>query len=124
LDLLRIENTKTWNTNRITTYLRKNNIHNSKDYNNFITQNEHLGLPSVQNLFTNYKDFTWYATYRENECPYYNKKECITNIKKANIYELDLDGDEVIQHLNKIDNKIPNECLFQFYGGVGRDYFT
>jgi superfamily II DNA or RNA helicase len=123
LELIKKDNYKEWTTKKITKHLRKYNIHNSKDYIEYINNNPDLSLPLIENLFTDFKDFIWINTYNEGECPYYNKKDCIKVIKKLdNIYTFD-DDNEKIKYLNNYDNNIPNTNLWRFYGGIRRDYF-
>jgi hypothetical protein len=60
-----------------------------------------------------------------NSCPYYNKEECIKAIEKYQREFIDTDiddDDDKIIFLNNKDNKIPNECLWYFYGGTSKDY--
>lgn len=123
LELIKKDNSKVWTTKNITKHLCKYNIHNSKDYIEYIKNNPDLSLPLVENLFTYFKDFIWYNTYKEGECPYYNKKDCIKVIKKLNnIYTFD-DDNEKIKYLNNYDNNIPNTNLWRFYGGNRQEYF-
>ena len=121
--LLKDENEFKWKDyHKITKHLKKKNIHNQKEYNEYIKNNDILNLP--ENLSITYKEFKWIDTYKENECPYYNKKDCILNIKKyyKELNKISKDSNK-IEYLNNIDNKIPNECLWRFYGGLRREYF-
>lgn len=123
-DLIKDDNKILWNLKKITKHLCKNNIHNQKDYNNYIKNNEILNMP--ENLFIEYKDFIWINTYKNNENPFYDKIECIKIIKKISNNDdkiEEYDDDEKIKYLNSIDNKIPNECLWTFYGGNRINYF-
>ena len=120
---LKDENEFKWKDyHKITKHLLKKNIHNQKEYNEYIKNNDILNLP--ENLSITYKEFKWIDTYIENECPYYNKKDCILNIKKyyKELNKISKDSNK-IEYLNNIDNKIPNECLWRFYGGLRREYF-
>jgi superfamily II DNA or RNA helicase len=111
-----------WTNKQIVIQLMRNDIHNYKDYINY-QKNKILNLPS--NLFEKFPNFKFSDTYRKGECPYYNKKECLKIIKK---YEEELtlifDDDEKLEFLCKKDKKIPNECLWHFYGDSKDDYFT
>jgi superfamily II DNA or RNA helicase len=122
-NILKDENKLKWNLKKIIKHLKIKNIHNQKEYNEYRKNNDILNLP--ENLFLEYKDFKWIDTYKEYECPYYDKKECIKNIKKYYNDEIlyNYDDEEKIKYLNKIDNKIPNQCLWAFYGGYKNDYF-
>jgi superfamily II DNA or RNA helicase len=123
LNLIKYDNKKLWNCKKITEHLCKNNIHNLKDYKEYIKNNDELGMP--ENIFITFPDFIWYNTYKKDKCPYYNKLECIKIIKKLDENELYLnyDDDEKIKYLNNLDNKIPTESLWRFYGGCRDDYF-
>lgn len=111
-----------WTNKLIVIQLMRNDIHNYKDYINY-QKNKILNLPA--NLFEKFPNFKFIDTYRINECPYYNKKECLKVIKK---YEDELtlifDDDEKLEYLCKKDKKIPNECLWHFYGDSKEDYFN
>jgi superfamily II DNA or RNA helicase len=123
LDLLKNCNKKLWNCLKLTEHLLMKKIHNSKDYNDYRKNNPDLEIP--ENIFIEYPDFIWYDTYKDNECPYYTKKECIDVVKKLDNDDLySYDDDEKLIYFNKIDNKIPNECLWGFYGGYRHSYFT
>jgi len=117
-------NNYNWNIQKITKQLLNNNIHNYKDYLQYKNNNLYLNLPDE--LFRTFPKFDFYYTYKLNECPYYNKEECIKTIEKYQrelIYEDDIiDNTDKIIFLNKKDNKIPNECLWYFYGGNTKDY--
>ena len=101
-----------------------NNIHNYKDYQKYKNEKYYLNLP--EEIFRTFTKFNFYDTYKLNECPYYNKTECIKAIKKYQSdlrYEDDInDNTDKITFLNNKDNKIPNECLWYFYGGNSKDY--
>jgi len=127
LEIIRTDNASLWNTRRIINRLSMNNIHNSQDYEQYSNTNIHLGLPEAPALFTNstFKGFAWYNTYKEGECPYYNRIDCIKVIKNIDAYEycvMDDDNDK-IEYLHKYDNRIPNTNLWRFYGGNSGEYF-
>jgi len=125
LEIIRTDNASVWNTRRIINHLSIYNIHNSQDYEQYSNTNIHLGLPVLSSLFTGFKDFAWYYTYKDGGCPYYNRYDCIKVIKNIDAYEycvMDYDNDK-IEYLNKYDNRIPNTNLWRFYGGIRGDYF-
>ena len=128
LDIIRTENKALWNTKKVLKHLSMYDIHNSQDYEHYSNKYIHLGLPEAPALFTNstFKGFAWYNTYKEGECPYYNRIDCIKAVKKYidrdEYYEID-DEDFKIEYLNKYDNRIPNTNLWRFYGGNRGDYF-
>lgn len=123
LDLLKNYNKKLWNCKKITEHLCKNNIHNQKDYNDYYKNNPELAIP--ENIFMEYPEFIWYDTYKKDECPYYSKIECIEIIKKLDNDDLYIyDDDEKLKYFNNLDNKIPIECLWGFYGGNRYNYFN
>jgi len=111
-----------WTIVQITRHLLNNDIHNYKDYLKYRNDNQYLNLP--EELFRTFPKFDFYNTYKS--CPYYNKEECIKAIEKYQrelIYEDDIiDNTDKIIFLNNKDNKIPNECLWYFYGGNSKDY--
>jgi superfamily II DNA or RNA helicase len=114
-------NNYNWTLSKLTKQLLNNNIHNYKDYQKYKNDNEYLNLP--EELFRNFPKFDFYNTYKLNECPYYTKEECIKTIEKyqRDLIDIDDDDDKII-FLNNKDNKIPNECLWYFYGGTSKDY--
>lgn len=120
LNIIREGNSLHWTNKRITRQLTINNIHNSRDYEQYNIKNIHLGLPEVPILFSNFKDFSWYNTYKDGECPYYNREECMKAIKNIDYDdEGDEDDDDLkINYLNSKDKKIPNTNLSRFYGGI------
>lgn len=125
LNIIRTENKALWNTKRIVKHLSMYNIHNSQDYKKYSDKYIHLGLPEFSSLFTEFKDFAWFNTYKDGECPYYNRNDCIKVIKNIDTdeyYDMDDDNDK-IEYLNKYDNRIPNTNLWRFYGGNRGDYF-
>ena len=117
-------NNYNWTIVQITRHLLNNDIHNYKDYLKYRNDNQYLNLP--EELFRTFPKFDFYNTYKLNSCPYYNKEECIKAIEKYSrelIYEDDIiDNTDKIIFLNNKDNKIPNECLWYFYGGISKDY--
>jgi len=110
-----------WNMKRITNQLANNNIYNYKDYLKYIKENPYLNLP--KELFRYFPQYNFYYTYKYNICPYYNKDEIKIIIKKYDLIDFD-DEDEIMKYLNKKDNRIPNMCLWYFYGGIKQDYFS
>jgi superfamily II DNA or RNA helicase len=117
-------NNYNWTIQQITRHLLNNNIHNYKDYLKYKNDNQYLNL--AEELFRTFPKFDFYNTYKLNSCPYYNKEECIKAIEKYSrdlIYEDDIiDNTDKIIFLNNKDNKIPNECLWYFYGGNSKDF--
>jgi hypothetical protein len=117
-------NNYNWTIQQITRHLLNNNIHNYKDYLKYKNDNQYLNLP--EELFRTFPKFDFYNTYKLNLCPYYNKEECIKAIEKYSrdlIYNKSLNNNSnKIKYLNKKDNKIPNECLWYFYGGISKDF--
>lgn len=116
-------NNYNWTIQQITRHFLNNNIHNYKDYLKYKNDNQYLNLP--EELFRTFPKFDFYNTYKLNECMYYNKEECIKAIEKyqRELINTDIDDDDdKIIFLNNKDNKIPNECLWYFYGGNSKDY--
>lgn len=117
-------NNYNWTFKQITRHLLNNDINNYKDYLKYKNDNQYLNL--AEELFRTFPKFDFYNTYKLNSCPYYNKEECIKAIEKYQrdlIYEDDIiDNTDKIIFLNNKDNKIPNECLWYFYGGIPKDY--
>ena len=124
LNIIRTENKALWNTKRIVKHLSMYNIHNSQDYKKYSDKYIHLGLPEFSSLFTEFKDFAWFNTYKDSECPYYNRNDCIKVIKNIDTDEYyDMDDDELkIKYLNSKNNMIPTTNLLRFYGGNYSDY--
>jgi len=106
--------------------LKYNNIHNYSKYSKYIKDNELLKLP--EKLFEVYPSFDFNETYINNSSPYYSRKECIEMIKKYQddlIFEDEMDkenNNELLEFLIKKDKKIPNECLWMYYGGDKKDF--
>jgi superfamily II DNA or RNA helicase len=116
-------NNYNWTIQQITRHLLNNDIHNYKDYLKYKNDNQYLNLP--EELFRTFPKFDFYNTYKLNSCPYYNKEECIKAIEKysKDLIDTDIDDDDdKIKYINKKDNKIPNECLWYFYGGNSKDF--
>jgi hypothetical protein len=116
-------NNYNWTIQQITRHLLNNNINNYKDYLKYKNDNQYLNL--AEELFRTFPKFDFYTTYKLNSCPYYNKEECIKAIEKysRDLIDTDIDDDDdKIIFLNNKDNKIPNECLWYFYGGNSKDY--
>jgi superfamily II DNA or RNA helicase len=117
-------NNYNWTIQKINRQLLNNNIHNYKDYQKYRNNNLYLNLP--EELFKIFPKFDFYNTFKLNEYPYYNKEECIKAIEKYQrdlIYEDNInDNSDKIIFLNNKDNKIPNECLWYFYGGTSKDF--
>ena len=116
-------NNYNWTIQQITRHLLNNDIHNYKDYLKYKNDNQYLNL--AEELFRTFPKFDFYNTYKLNSCPYYNKEECIKAIEKYQREFIDTDiddDDDKIIFLNNKDNKIPNECLWYFYGGTSKDY--
>jgi len=117
-------NNKEWTIKKLEIQLLYNNIHNLASYENYKNNNIHLKLP--EKLFITFPEFDFTNTYRINENPYYNRNECIEAIKKCKnllLYEDEIITIlELILFLHQNDNKIPNECLWYYYGGSKDDF--
>lgn len=115
-----------WDVNNITRQLKYNDIHNISDYIDYIAKNPQLNLP--KDLFKEFSMFDFNYTYKHNLSPYYNKTECIETIKKLKYHFIinkkinKNNNKEIIRFLSTKDNKIPNECLWTYYGGTAKDY--
>ena len=75
-----------------------------------------------------FPSFDFNETYNKNTSPYYSREDCIKMIK---IYEDDLIFEEenikennadILEFLINKDKKIPNECLWFYYGGNKKDF--
>jgi superfamily II DNA or RNA helicase len=106
--------------------LKYNDINNYSKYLKYIKENPKLNFP--EKLFEIYPLFNFNETYKNNSSPYYSREECIKMIK---IYEEDLifedemdkeDNIDLLEFLIKKDKKIPNECLWFYYGGNKKDF--
>ena len=121
-----IKNSKKWTEQEIIRQLKYNDIHNMNKYMIYINENKQLNLP--ENLFEDFPSFNFNETYKNNSSPYYSREECIENIKNLQndlIFEEDIDKEnnmDLINFLIKKDDKIPNECLWNFYGGDKEDF--
>lgn len=116
-----------WDLLKITKQLKHNKINNYNDYLRYINENKDLNLP--ENLFKDFPDFDFSKTYPDNNSPYYSKMECIEAIKKLkrlllyNPDKIDKNNNlQLLRFLHSKDPKIPNECLWTYYGGSIKDY--
>lgn len=103
-----------WNLKKLLVHCKNNNIHNLSDYINYRDKYPAHNLPEDVPTGIN-----WCDTYRKHN--YYNKNDCIEKIKKIMEENTELDSmedhTELLEILNSIDSKIPNTCLWSFYGG-------
>ena len=111
-----------WNTtNQLVRYCKNNNIHSIKEYHYYREKYISMNLPDVLPI-----DFNWCDTYRKHK--FYNKIDCINKIKEIMESNTDLeymeDHEEISYILNNIDTKIPNACLWSFYGGSQSEYLV
>ena len=109
-----------WNIKKLIIYCKNNNIHSNSEYYE-CKEKYPLVLPDIIP-----NGFHWCDTYRQHD--YYNKTECIEKIKNimesnTELEEID-DHDEIFEKLNNIDSKIPNVCLWSFYGGSQNEYLV
>ena len=110
----------------ITRQLRYNNIHNYNDYLKYIKENPKLNFP--EKIFEIFPSFDFNNTYIKKSSPYYSREECIKIIKTYEedlIFEEDIDKEnnsDLLEFLTKKDKKIPNECLWFYYGGAKKDF--
>ena len=117
-----------WNILTITNHLMNIKIHNYSSYNHYISldNNKELNLPLE--LFKEFPKFNFNDTYLNNSSPYYNRDDCIIAIKYLEndlIDNEDIDKNnniELFEFLNNNDKKIPNECLWYYYGGSDKDF--
>ena len=117
-----------WNIINITNHIMNVNIHNYSSYNHYISLdiNKELNLPLE--LFKEFPKFNFNDTYLNNSSPYYNRDDCIIAIKYLENYLIDnedIDKNnniELFEFLNNNDKKIPNECLWYYYGGSHKDF--
>lgn len=112
-----------WTYKQFITHLQNNDIHNIKDYHNYTQNNKHLNLPKYP--YDEFQEFIWIDTYQNKEL-FYNKQQCIQNIKSL-LENIDMEyfellDQEKIEYLHNIDNKIPNNNLWRFYGGNKDDF--
>lgn len=117
-------NYKEWNIKNLENQLMINNIHNLLDYENYKNNNQYLKLP--EKLYTVFPLFDFTNTYKIGENPYYNRNECIEAIKKSKnllLYENEfITILELTLFLHTNNNKIPNQCLWCYYGGSKNDF--
>ena len=103
-----------------------NNIHNLNDYEIYKNNNSYLDLPDK--LFVKFNEFDFTNTYRIGENPYLNRKDCIELIDKYKdeiLYEDDITNNtERLMFLIEKNKKIPNECLWFYYGGNKLDFIV
>jgi superfamily II DNA or RNA helicase len=110
----------------ITRQLKYNNIHNYNHYLRYINENPKLNFP--EKLFEMFPSFDFNNTYNKKLSPYYSREECIKIIKTYEddlIFEEDMDKEnnsDLLEFLTKKDKKIPNECLWFYYGGAKKDF--
>ena len=120
MDAMRLR-TVDWTTKKLVVYCKNNYIHSIEEYHDFKEKHISLNLPDdLPN------DFNWCKTYRKHN--YYSKDECIEKIKDIMELQEDLefmeDHEELLEKLNDIDKKIPNYCLWSFYGGSQSEYLV
>ena len=110
-----------WTIKKLLIRCKNNDIHCNKDYYEYKEKYPLLTLPDIIP-----NGFNWCDTYINS--PYYSKKECkdvIKNIIDSNSELEDIeDHDVILDKLNEIDSKIPNICLWSFYGGNQGEYLV
>ena len=114
-------NTINWNIKTITIQLRNNNINDINEYHIYINQNPQLNLP--KDLFLDFPEFDFNETYLNS--PYHSRNKCIEIIKKYKITVISNNkktNKDILQFLVKLDPKIPNKCLWTYYGGEIKDF--
>ena len=103
-----------WNFKKLLVHCKNNNIHNLYDYINY--RDKYLAHNLPEDVPTG---INWCDTYRKHN--YYNKNDCIEKIKQImeenTALEFMEDHEELLEILNSNDSKIPNTCLWSFYGG-------
>ena len=103
-----------WNLKKLLVHCKNNNIHNLSDYINYKDKYPAHNLPEDVPTGIN-----WCDTYRKHN--YYNKNDCIEKIKNIMEENTELefmeDHEELLEILTCNDSKIPNTCLWSFYGG-------
>lgn len=127
LDLLRDGKYSELSEKKCIEILQNNDIHNNRDYIQFIKRRPELNLP--KNIYMNYPKFYWEKTYitrkGDNKSPYYKRNEI--NEKVKFVFEKNgisiQDFEEPERELHKIEPKIPPESLFRFYGGKSNDEY-
>ena len=111
--------TVTWPTKKLMVYCKNNNIHSLNEFTEYKEKYPSSGLPlDVPD------SLNWVDTYRKHN--YYSKNECIEKIKdimeeNEELESMD-DHEDLLEILNNIDKKIPNNCLWEFYGGTKSDF--
>lgn len=110
-----------WNLKKLLVHCKNNNIHNLSDYINYRDKYPAHNLPEDVPTGIN-----WCDTYRKHN--YYNKNDCIEKIKKImeenTALEFMEDHEELLEILTSNDSKIPNTCLWSFYGGSQSEYLV
>ena len=119
LDLLKDGKYSQWKYKDFISLLMRQNIHNKKDYNKYLEERPELNLPNVP--YKCFKHFTWEQTYKIS--PYYSKEECIKKIKDIKKKIRFNKIKKKTKYLHNVDNKIPDCCLYRFYGGINNDEF-
>ena len=115
-----------WTKESIIRQLKYNDIHNIHNYLIYIKENPLLNLP--ENIFEDFPLFDFNETYKNNSTPYYSRNECIKaieNLKLKLIYNKKINksnNKDLLNFLIKNDDKIPNECLWTYYGGKKKDF--
>lgn len=109
-----------WTYKKLMIYCKNNNIHSNSEYYEY-KEKYPLVLPDILP-----ENFNWCDTYNKHN--YYNKIDCIEKIKEIIEINTDLeymeDHDEILKILNQMDTKIPNVCLWSFYGGSENEYLV
>ena len=115
-----------WTQQSILKRMKDNDIHNYIGYMKYIKENPLLNLP--ENIFKDFPSFDFNETYKNNSSPYYSREDCINMIIKYKtkiIYNKKINNNnnkDLLKFLITIDNKIPNECLWTYYGGEKNDF--
>jgi len=122
-----IQNTiRVWTQESIIRQLKYNDINDYTNYLKYINENPQLKLPS--NLYELFPLFNFNDTYKNNLSPYYTREECINNIdkyKRILTYNKTInkkDNKSLLKFLVNCDTKIPNQCLWNYYGGNKEDF--
>lgn len=123
LDILR----STMSQKSFTKLLRFHDIHSNDNYYKFKQQmsieRPELELPEL--VFNTYPEFKWEDTY--NLSPFYSKDECLKRVKElskthSNKVKRLLNDIQKLRYFNEIDDHIPTQSLWRFYGGNKKDY--
>jgi hypothetical protein len=118
-----------WKLKTFVQHLQENEIYSINSYNSYydLETTKTLKLPPYPHEF--FKEFNWSDVNNMNKNnKYYTKSECIERIKdivnedKKRFNSLKYNKDK-LQYLNKVDELIPNECLWKYYGGVKKDFY-